>query len=320
MTTRSYSPMSMSRVKTKWEAQKPYFHPLRTLAGDVLTNFRPNDHRWHHGMCMTFAYVSGDNFWGGNTFVEGKGYTPLDNIGHQYHQAWETIYVEDDRLQLVERLHWLNHTGETWIDETRRISVPEINAARGYWRMDVSLSLLNVRGETLVFGSPATQGRPDGVGYGGWYWRGARDLTNALVMVADGLETRKSDMEVMGHHGPWLAFVGKHDVVDRESTVIFIDQPQNPRYPNRCSRGQNRNVGGQLALTYDSVYSLQSGESLDLSYRMIFSPMAHTRVRRLGRWWMKQPGRLQISCSIICLKSLKVNGLGRKTSAPLDCA
>lgn len=261
----------------KWEAQKPYLHPIRTLAGDVLTNFRPNDHRWHHGMCMTFAYVSGDNFWGGNTFVEGKGYIPLDNIGHQYHQAWESIKVEDNRLALVERLHWVNHAGQMWVDETRRLTVSEINTQRGYWVLDVGLSLRNVRGETLEFGSPATQGRPDGVGYGGWYWRGARDLTNALVMVADGPETRKNDMDVMGHSGAWLAFAGKHDVVDRESTVIFIDQPTNPRYPNRWFARTEANVGASFALTYDSIYALEPGAALDLNYQIVFANGAWTR-------------------------------------------
>jgi hypothetical protein len=217
-----------------WESRKPYFHPLRTLAGDVLTNFRPNDHRWHHGLAMTCAYVSGQNFWGGNSFVAGKGYIPLDNIGQHEHVAWENIACTPERLDLTERIAWVTSEGQTWIDETRQITVSEIDPDSGHWILDFSLQLQNVSGGPLEFGSPATQGRPDGVGYGGLFWRGARDLTNALVMVADGPETRKNDVEVMGHAGAWLAFVGTHDGVDRSSTIVFIDQPGNPRYPNRC--------------------------------------------------------------------------------------
>ena len=41
------------------ESPKPYFHPLRTLAGEELTLFRPHDHPWHTGLAMTSAYLSG---------------------------------------------------------------------------------------------------------------------------------------------------------------------------------------------------------------------------------------------------------------------
>jgi hypothetical protein len=90
-------------------------------------------------------------------------------------------------------------------------------------------------------------------------------------MVADGPETRKNDMEVMGHRGPWLAFVGVHDVVDHESTLIFIDQPSNPRYPNRWFARTESNVGASFALTYDALYLLEPDETLALNYKMIFA-------------------------------------------------
>ncbi len=32
------------------ESPKPYFHPLRTLAGETVTCFRPHDHLWHTGL------------------------------------------------------------------------------------------------------------------------------------------------------------------------------------------------------------------------------------------------------------------------------
>src|SRR5918998_6394752 len=54
------------------ESPKPYFHPLRTLAGNVVTLFRPHDHRWHHGLAMTMAQLSGQNLWGGPTYVRDR--------------------------------------------------------------------------------------------------------------------------------------------------------------------------------------------------------------------------------------------------------
>ena len=45
------------------ESPKPYFHPLRTLAGEEVTLFRPHDHPWHTGLAMTSANLSGEKFW-----------------------------------------------------------------------------------------------------------------------------------------------------------------------------------------------------------------------------------------------------------------
>ena len=65
-----------------FEARKPYAHPVRTLSGHTVTGYRPSDHRWHKGLQMTASHLSGQNFWGGNCYVHGRGYLPLpDRIG-----------------------------------------------------------------------------------------------------------------------------------------------------------------------------------------------------------------------------------------------
>ena len=73
------------------ESPKPYFHPLNSLAGDTLTNFRPNDHPWHHGLCFTLNQVAGVNFWGGPTCRRADGYQWRDDHGMQQHVAWTRL-------------------------------------------------------------------------------------------------------------------------------------------------------------------------------------------------------------------------------------
>ena len=46
------------------EAPKPYFHPLHTLAGNVVTLARPHDHLWHTGRCARTTW-SGNAGWTG---------------------------------------------------------------------------------------------------------------------------------------------------------------------------------------------------------------------------------------------------------------
>src|SRR5439155_27029816 len=71
------------------DSPKPYLHPLRTTAGETVTAVRPHDHTWHNGVQFTMANLSGENFWGGRTYLRGRGYTPLDNNGTVGHVRWE---------------------------------------------------------------------------------------------------------------------------------------------------------------------------------------------------------------------------------------
>lgn len=52
---------------------RPFMHPIRTLAGDLLTNACPVDHPWHNGLSMTLNNVNGMNFWGGGTYRKETG-------------------------------------------------------------------------------------------------------------------------------------------------------------------------------------------------------------------------------------------------------
>ena len=159
------------------ESPKPFFHPINTLAGDLITNYRPHDHVWHKGIQMTIAHLDGQNFWGGGSYRHGQGYVDLPNNGSQRHDSWESIEVEDEHFAATEKLSWITQAGEHWIDETRGIAVEALDAKAGYWALDFTTSLRNVRGTALHIGSPTTEGRPL-AGYGGLFWRGPRSFDN----------------------------------------------------------------------------------------------------------------------------------------------
>src|SRR5579862_2529468 len=75
-----------------FESPKPYFHPLKTLAGNEVSLFRPHDHLWHIGLSMSIANLSGENFWGGPTYTYKAGwYERLDNNGRQEHRQWQEL-------------------------------------------------------------------------------------------------------------------------------------------------------------------------------------------------------------------------------------
>lgn len=250
------------------ESPRPYFHPLNTVKGLTVTGFRPADHRWHHGLSMTLTDVSGINFWGGRTFVDPEtGYRQLDNNGRQIHRDWVKIEVEGAAAEFVERLAWTGPSGDEMLAEHRRIGIDVRGAKDGYWILSFGTRLENTGGRDLAIGSPTTRGRPN-AGYGGLYWRGPRSFAAGFVRTAAGI----SDADAaMGTRSPWLAFSGPHDEVDARSTLVFADSADNPRYPNKwfVRKEPGGYTGVSFALAYDEVYPLASGDSLDLSYRII---------------------------------------------------
>jgi hypothetical protein len=198
------------------ESPKPYIHPLRTLAGDVVTCYRPHDHRWHKGLQLTASHVSGENFWGGGTYVHAeKAYLDLDNNGSMRH---DTLDVRDDGLSGL--LTWRSSRGEPWVEERRELAVEAVDPANGSWELVWRTTLTGLRDEPLAFGSPTTHGRPL-AGYSGLFWRGPRSFTGGDIVGPGGL----GGEEMMGQQAPWLAFRGRHDEVDRSSTLVFVTEP-----------------------------------------------------------------------------------------------
>ncbi|MDX3661724.1 PmoA family protein [Streptomyces sp. ID05-26A] len=240
-----------------FEGPKPYLHPVRTLAGDVVTAFRPHDHRWHKGVQMTATDVSGENFWGGNTYVRDQGYVALPNVGTMRHE--EFVFAEDD-VRFAELLSWFTEAGQHWVDETREFAVRDV--LEDSWTLEFTTSLTNVRSEPLVFGSPVTNGR-ELAGYTGFFWRGPRSFTGGEV-IADG---GGAGQEMMGQAARWLAFVGHHDEVARSSTLLFLDHPG-----NKSTRWFVRSTpfaAVNPSFAFHDTVELPPGETLSLRYRLV---------------------------------------------------
>jgi hypothetical protein len=256
-----------------FEAPRPYFHPIRTLAGDVVTGFRPHDHRWHHGLSLAFAHINGHNFWGGVTYIHGQGYVLLDNIGMQEDSPHNpddsvSIVIRDDHIS--SRLEWHTRTYDVLLLEQRFVTLRAIHADEGWYRISIVTELTNQTGDVLEFGSPTTQGRPK-AGYGGLFWRGARDMTGGKILMSDGREAVGDESTLMGERSPWMAYTSPHDGADRDSTVIFVDKPKNPRYPTQWFVRASNFAAISASFMFDKVYILQPKESLRLGYDMIIA-------------------------------------------------
>jgi len=248
-----------------FEGPKPYFHPVRTLAGDVVTGYRPHDHRWHKGIQMTASHVSGQNFWGGGSYVRDQGYVDLPNVGSMRHESFASV----DDEGWVERLGWHTQSGEHWVAERRGVRLRDVTGDS--YGLDFWTELTNVRGEPLVFGSPTTEGRP-AAGYSGLFWRGPRAFTDGRILAAGGQE----GPELMGRPAEWLAYVGTHDEVDRSSTLLFVDEPDNGTtwfVRNTPFAAVNP------SLAFADEVTLAPGETMARRYRVVVADGAWDRAR-----------------------------------------
>lgn len=204
------------------EAPRPYFHPLNSLSGETLTNFRPNDHPWHHGLSMTVNNVSGANFWGGPTCIRGQGYQMLKNQGAQHHIAWVRLEVIRDTAVFEQTLEW-KHDGEVLLKESRTIKIA-VNEAAKSWSLQWISRLTNVTGRVLSMGNPHSAAGLAGSHYTGLAFRGARELLDdhldpTIKVIAEG--NLEGIPAVHGARANWMEWHGQMDTTLQRVRLRF---------------------------------------------------------------------------------------------------
>ncbi len=142
---------------------RPFFHPIRTLGGTVVTDVMPQDHRWHLGLSLAVQDVNGNNLWGGRTYVRDQDYVWRDDHGTITHEGFEHR-AEDGFTQ---RLAWRDHDGGVLLRERRHVTASLVD--RNTWALEIAWHLS--ADDRVTLGSPVTNGRPDGAGYGGCFLR-----------------------------------------------------------------------------------------------------------------------------------------------------
>lgn len=254
------------------EARKPYLHPIRTLAGAPISAFRPWDHRWHKGFQMTWSHVSGQNFWGGNTFSHEDGYTLKDNVGRMEHNGFDIIELGPDHVSLRETLTWITAAGADWVAETRDLRFHSADLESGTWLLDFSTELRNTRGEMLELGSPTTCGLPN-AGYTGFFWRGPRSWTGGEIIAADG----QGGEEMMGREANWLAITGKHDEGEGGGTVLVFAGFSSAKVPIKWFVRNQPFAAINPSPAFDEAIMLAPGASITLTHRVAFADRVWTR-------------------------------------------
>jgi hypothetical protein len=226
---------------------RPYLHPVRTLGGVVVTDVLPADHRWHLGVSVAMPDVSGTNLWGGRTYRRDSGYRWRNDHGRIVPDGWRWRHATG----FAQRLRWLDPRGRTLLIEQRTVEAVPLPDRADVWRLDFAFTLTAPADRSVVLGSPATNGRPGGAGYGGFFWRAAPGDHATFTAGAEGEE------RLNGSAQPWLALAGT-DVRGRAYTLVFTGLGADDRwfvrtgiYPGVCA-----------ALAFEHPRRLAAGQEL----------------------------------------------------------
>lgn len=246
------------------EATRPYAHPVNTLAGEGLTNFRPNDHPWHHGLNFTINCLGDFNFWGGPTYRAGAGYQFLANHGVQQHVAWE----EKSAARLAHTLDWsVAASGEKLLAERRALAFALVSPSA--WSLRWTAELRNVSGRPLALGQYHSSHGLAGSHYSGLQFRGARELLDEhmdskIGIWADGgLEGEKA---VHGAPGRWMEWRGQKDGSQRRVTIRFENAGAPVHWFIR-----RHNPLAALPFQYERELTLAPGATLAVDHTLTFT-------------------------------------------------
>jgi hypothetical protein len=200
------------------EARRPYAHPVYSVAGDVLTNFRPNDHPWHHALSFTATSVDGVNFWGGPSHRSADGYAWRGDHGEQRHERW----LELAPNRLVQELAWIDATGARSLLRERRVLTPRL--VESGWALGWTSELRNVSGAPLTLHNYHSLGGLAGSHYTGLQFRGARDLLDDHGDASIGVRAeggRSGEAAVHGATAEWMEWSCQHDTTLRRTRIRF---------------------------------------------------------------------------------------------------
>jgi hypothetical protein len=199
------------------ESTRPYAHPVQTLAGECLTNFRPNDHPWHHGLNLTLGSVSGVNFWGGPTYRAADGYQWRDDHGTQVHVEWQ----ECSAARLAHSLEWRRGQGAL-LREQRTLS-PKVISPQA-WQLRWQSELTNVSGHALTLGNYQSAQGLKGSHYTGLQFRGSRDLLDRHGDSKVGAFSDRGgegEAGINGEAAQWVEWRGQKDTTLRRVRIRF---------------------------------------------------------------------------------------------------
>lgn len=230
---------------------KPFFHPLCTPSGHVLTNFEPHDHVWHRGLWFTIKFINGENFWE----ERGEGWGTQRTL-----EPPAITHGAGGRIEISSRQEWVRPEGKGIVFLERR-TFSHVPVDEHAYAMDFQFELTaaaDLKLDRTVF---TTWG-----GYGGFTFRGNRNWQETKLLFSDGTTSDRP----IGYRALWVDLSGKLDGGQNQTGgIAMFDHPSNRRHPTPWYGGTGPGHYFNAAFLFHEPMDVAAGEELDFRYRVL---------------------------------------------------
>lgn len=228
------------------QAPKPFLFPLIGPAGKRLTTMShpidPHGHRHHRSVWIGHRDVNGHNFWeetDGSRIVMPR----LEAYGHEEDAAWFRAAHE-----------WRAPDGTVLLHEQRTWKMTKLDG--GAYYLDLKLAFSPEE-------APVTFGKTP-FGFLGVRVAPSMSVSEGAGRILNS-EGRRDEAEVHWKAARWVDYSGPV-APDTVNGAAFFDHPDNPGFPATFHVRDEGWMGASF--TYAAPFTLETGESLELNYRI----------------------------------------------------
>jgi hypothetical protein len=236
--------------------RKPFFHPVHTSDGILLSCREPYEHVWHRGLWFAWKYLDGVIYWEESEDGAQDGKTEF--IGP------EEVHISEAEITVLTRLRYCPPHAPPVLEETRHVTA-SLPRADGTYTIDWRHTFTPVTSAVVIDRLPIN--KVPGGGYAGLSWRAARSLGRFRALNSEG----RHDREVEHQRARWVDLSGSADGGrNLAAGIALFDHPENPRHPPywRCIMEPGFGYINPCLVMFEP-YTLQTGKSLQLCYRTL---------------------------------------------------
>ena len=220
--------------------ERPYMHPVFDAQGKVvLTEDRPTDHPWQHGIFTGFHRVNGFNYW-------------KEDEGRQRLVRLEDVKEEAAKVSWKAVIELVSPSGEVVLVESNTITIHAPRNEKQYW-MDFRL-VLRAKEKPVQFGKFFV---------GGLSVRMPWDKANPRQthLNSEGLRGRAAEQQ----RAAWCTV--ERPFGEEVFGFAIFDDPQNPNHPSAWRVDEQGLINPNVSGLAD--WKLASGESRQFDYRIL---------------------------------------------------
>ncbi len=272
----------------------PYFHPLATVDGAVLTDLRPGDHLWHRGLRFAWKKINGlEGYW---TWPDGKKRWPDKKMGNSDVTAVKVLANDDfsARFELEMSYHPPGESADLTEKRIITVSAPDEN---GNYHIDWR-GVFTAGAKGAILDRTPITGEEDGKWFGGyaglqfrvadhesfstWTISNSEDVKVVSKAKAISMESRKSLEAVHGKPARWVDLT--LDMTDgKTGGVTIMDHPGNLRHPSPWHVGAMPHEFHHAPL-FAGPYTLEAGKKLSFAFRIVIHPGQANKVMLEKQW------------------------------------